>query len=275
MAGGQPGGDSKANIALYHMGNKRKRRAVVTIARNEKVFLPIWWHYYSRFFAPEDIYILDHDSTDGSLSGGGFVRVPVSHPVVDWGWHRDMLQQQQHRLLDEYEVVLCTDADEIVAPDPSTGTLGDYIDRLDKDFVNCRGYEILHKKDDEAPLDVNAPILLVQRSHWFFNPSYSKPLLARVPMHWHGGLHTRVDGQICEDPSLYLIHLHRVDYEICLDRHRQRISIPWNQRDLDENWGYQNRITEERQFEHWFYNDSSCGSPIHAELIPSQWKGLI
>jgi hypothetical protein len=244
------------------------------MARNEAVLLPVWWHYYSRFFRPEDMYILDHESTDGSTSGPGFVRIPVAHPVVDWGWHRDMLQATQHRLIERYDVVLCTDVDEIVAPDPRTGDLGDYIDRFDGHFVNCRGYEILHMKDREEPLDLSRPIL-DQRSHWYFNPAYSKPLLARVPMHWHGGLHTRVDGQTRDDPSLYLLHLHRVDYDICLARHQQRVSRPWNQRDLEERWGYQNRITEAEQFERWFYEDSCSGTPIQIESIPEHWRGLI
>jgi hypothetical protein len=256
------------------MRGAKRSRAVVTMSHNESVFLPIWWHYYSRFFPPEDMYILDHDSTDGSTSGPGFVRIPVSHPVVDWGWHRDMLQRKQHALLERYDAVLCTDVDELVAPDPRTGTLGDYIDRFGGDFVNCRGYEILHLRDREGPLDRARPIL-EQRCHWYFNPAYSKPLLARVPMQWHGGLHSRVDGQNRDDASLYLIHLHRMDYHICLARHRQRISRAWNQRDWDEGWGYQNRIVEAAQFDRWFYNDSCSGTPIRIEPIPAHWRGLI
>jgi len=244
------------------------------MARNESVFLPIWWRYYSQFFQPEDIYILDHESTDGSTSGPGFVRIPVSNPVVDWGWHRDMLQQQQHRLIERYDVVLCTDVDEIVAPDPRTGDLGEYLIRFRGDFVNCRGYEILHLKDSEGPLDFTQP-LLEQRLHWYFNPAYSKPLLARVPMFWHGGLHARVDGLTNDDPSLYLIHLHRVDYDTCLARHHQRMSWMWNKRDLDEGWGYQNRITEAEPFLHWFYKESCSGTPINVERIPDYWRGLI
>lgn len=244
------------------------------MAKNESVLLPIWWRYYSQFFPAEDMYILDHDTTDGSTSGPGFVRIPVSHPVVDWGWHRDMLQRQQHELMQRYDMVLCSDVDEIVAPDPSVGTLGDYLDRFTNDFVTCTGYEILHLKNEEDMLDLSRPIL-EQRSHWFYNPVYSKPLLARVPMHWHGGLHSRVDGETAPDPSLYLIHLHRVDYNICLARHHQRLSQSWNQRDVDEHWGYQNRITEATAFEQWFYNDSCGNVPIHIERIPAAFKGLI
>jgi hypothetical protein len=244
------------------------------MAQNEKVLLPIWWRYYSQFFEPEDIYIIDHETTDGSTSGPGFVRIPVSHPTVDWGWHRDTLQETQHWLIERYEVVLCTDVDEIVAPDPRTGNLAGYIEHFNGDFVNCRGYEILHMKDIEGPLDLTRPIL-DQRFHWYFNPAYSKPLLARVPMLWHGGLHARVDGQVNADPSLYLLHLHRVDYDICLARHVQRVSRSWNQRDLNEGWGYQNRVTEAEQFSRWFYQDSCSGTPIAIQEIPGYWRGLI
>ena len=43
-----------------------KRRAVQTMVQNEAVFLPIWLRYYSRFFAPDDIYVFDHE-IDGWL----------------------------------------------------------------------------------------------------------------------------------------------------------------------------------------------------------------
>lgn len=244
------------------------------MAKNESVFLPIWWHYYSQFFDAEDIYVLDHDTNDGSTSGPGFVRVPVTHPVVDWGWHRDMLQEMQHWLIDRYEVVLCTDVDEIVAPDPRSGNLGDYMENFAHDFINCRGYEILHIKESEPAFDRSKKVF-DQRINWYNNPIYSKPLMARVPMYWHGGLHSRTDGQTKEDPSLFLIHLHRMAFDICFQRHNQRNSVPWNQRDVNENWGYQNRIIEEQDFRRWFYEDSCGSGPIHVESIPEFWRGLI
>ena len=121
-------------------------RAVMTIVRNESVFLPIWLRYYRQFFSADDVYILDHQSTDGSTEGHGFVRVPVSHPEYGAGWQRDVQQCYQHELVGRYDVVLCTDVDEIVAPDPRLGDLGTYIDRFDEDFVTCQGYEVLHQK---------------------------------------------------------------------------------------------------------------------------------
>ena len=128
-----------------------KRRAVVTIVHNEPVFLPIWLGYYSRFFAPEDIYVLDNDSTDGSTDGDGFVRVPAPHDSVDHTWMVETVQGLQHELIDRYDVVLVTDVDEIVSPTPEWGTLTDYIDEFDEWFVNCIGYELLHLADREPP----------------------------------------------------------------------------------------------------------------------------
>jgi len=250
-------------------------RAVLTIVHDEAVFFPIWLRYYSRFFAPEDIYVLDHETADGSTEGGGFVRIPVSHECVDMRWLRDTVQAQQHELIERYDVVLITDVDEIVAPDPTSGTLGDYIDRFDKRFVNCVGYELLHQPDEEPPYDPTQPILQ-QRHYWFPNFAYSKPVLAREAMEWHLGFHARMDGEADFDESLHLIHLHRMDYDLCLDRHRLRHRMDWSERDLAKGRAYQNRITEIDDFRGWFARDS-CNSLIGIELeqIPPHWSNVV
>jgi hypothetical protein len=248
-----------------------KRRAVLTIVQNEAVFLPIWLRYYSRFFAPDDIYVLDHESTDGSTSGSGFVRIPVTHETVDHTWMVRTIEAHQHELIERYDMVLATDVDEIVVPNPEWGTLGQYLDRFEEEWVNCLGYEILHLKDREGPLQLGRPIL-EQRGYWFANAAYDKPALATVPMTWEPGFH-------------YLIHLHRMDYEICLARHRWRRERSWNQRDLTAGWAVHNRITEHEEFERWFYEDNSWldeqygavkeGSSIVVEEIPAVWRNAL
>ena len=59
------------------------------------------------------------------------------------------LEAHQHELLERYDMVLTTDVDEIVVPNPEWGTLGQYLDRFDEEWVNCLGYEVLHLKDRE------------------------------------------------------------------------------------------------------------------------------
>ena len=249
-------------------------RAVLTIVRNESVFLPIWIRYYRQFFPARDMYVIDHQSTDGSTEGDGFTRIPVSHAEYSAGWQRDIIQRHQHDLVDRYDVVLCTDVDEIVAPDPRLGDLGTYINQFDNDFVTCQGYEILHQKNHEPPFDPTVPVLK-QRSTWYANPLYSKPLLARVPMMWKGGCHDRVDGRENKDPNLYLIHLHRMDYGICLVRHQDRTRFPLAQIDRDRGWGYQNQITDPAKFSSWFFHDSCGPVPPRPEPIPSWWSDVV
>jgi hypothetical protein len=230
-------------------------------------FFPIWLRYYSRFFAAEDIYVLDHESTDDSTAGGGFVRIPVTHDGVDHTWMVRTIESIQHDLIKRYDVVLITDVDEIVAPEPDWGSLGDYIDRFDEEFVNCLGYELLHVRDVEGPFRADRPVL-EQRGHWFANDGYDKPLISTVPMEWTPGFHTRSDGRLVLDPDLRLIHLHRMDYDVCLLRHRWRRSRGWNQLDVSAGWAQHNRITEEKEFERWFYTDS-C---FEAQGITSCWS---
>lgn len=247
-----------------------------TIVHNEPVFLPIWLRYYSRFFAPEDIYVLDNSTTDGSTDGGGFVRIPVEHDSVDHAWMASVLGDHQRELLDRYDAVLTTDADEIVAPLPEWGPLDAYIDRLDEEFVNCLGYEILHMSDREPPFDPDLPVLK-QRHYWFANDGYDKPSLATEPTAWEPGLHTRADGRLNFDPDLRLIHLHRMDYGICLERHRVRQQRDWNQEDISRGWADHNRLVDGPSFDRWFYGESGfegSGIAITVERIPDSWGDL-
>src|SRR5436305_13883427 len=111
-----------------------KRRAVMTITHNEALFFPIWLRYYSDFFEPSDIYVLDHDTTDGSTDGDGFVRIPISHDTFDNLWMVDNVERLQRELLERYDLVLVVDVDEIVAPHPGWGSLTDYLDRFDDPY---------------------------------------------------------------------------------------------------------------------------------------------
>lgn len=244
------------------------------MVHNEPVFLPIWLGYYGRHFAPQDIYVLDNESTDGSVGRDGFVRIPVEHDVVDHVWMVETIQGLQHELLQRYDVVLVTDVDEIVCPVPERGSLSDFLDGFDEEWVNCLGYELLHMRKREPSLRLDRPIL-DQRSWWFFNGGYDKAALATVPMTWRPGFHGRADFHFNIEPDLRLVHLHRMDYDVCLDRHRARRRRSWNPRDAREGWAAHNRIVDEAAFERWFYEDSCFeGIEIKPERIPATWRGL-
>jgi hypothetical protein len=251
---------------------RRKRRAVITIVRDEPVFFPIWLRYYSRFFAAEDIYVLDHETSDGSTAGEGFVRIPVTHDTVDHTWMVRTMEQHQHELLERYDVVLVTDVDEIVAPRPEFGTLADYIDTFEEEFVNCLGYELIHMVDREGAFDPSRKVL-EQRGYWFANDIYDKPALATEPLTWEPGFHRTSDLSMRPEPDLFMIHLHRMDYEICLERHRYRKTRAWNEHDVALGWASHNRIVDESEFARWFYEDSNASwRDLVIEPIPAAWR---
>ena len=252
-----------------------RRSAVLTIAQNESVFLPIWLRYYSQFFSAGDMYVLDHDSTDGSTELGGFQRIRVSHDKFDNAWMVNTVEQHQRELLESYDVVVVVDVDEIVAPAPPLGTLGDYLARFDEEWVNCLGYEVLHQHDSEPPFDP-ARGVLEQRSTWFASTGYDKPAVASVPLSWRPGFHGRVDYHFNGDPDLRMIHLHRMDYEICRARHERWASVPWNERDLEHGWGVHNRVTEDQEFERWFYERPALANyDLVPEPIGDVWKSVV
>jgi hypothetical protein len=252
-----------------------RRSAVLTIARNEPVFLPIWLRYYSQFFAAGDMYVLDHNTTDGSTDGGGFVRIPLRHEDVDMAWMVSTVERHQRELLESYDVVLVVDVDEIVAPAPPLGTLGDYLARFDEEWVNCIGYEVLHQRASEPAIDPARP-LLEQRSTWFASTAYDKPAIASAPMSWRPGFHGRLDYHFNGDPDLRMIHLHRLDYELCRARHQGWTDRSWNERDLEEGWSVHNRVMDDQEFERWFYNDTVLPNyELVPEPIGEVWKGVV
>ena len=238
------------------------------------MFLPLWLRYYSRFFDPRDIYVLDNDSNDGSTDADGFVRIPVQRDAVDHTWMVRTIESLQHELVERYDVVVVTDVDELLAPVPEWGTLGEYLDDFDEDWVNCLGYEIVHLPEREAAIDLTRPIL-DQRGHWFANDAYDKAAVATVPMRWRPGFHGREDFQFQPDPDLRLIHLHRMDYEVCRRRHETRERRRWNERDMDVGWAAHNRITARDEFDRWFREDSNVGGvQLELEEMRPSWRGV-
>lgn len=250
-----------------------QRAAVMTMVRDEAVFLPIWLRYYSRHFAPEDIYVLDHGSSDGSTDAGGFVRIPLEHETVDHQWRAEAVEAEQRDLLERYDVVLSVDADELVVPDPDLGSLRQYVAGFQEEWVNCIGYEVLHLRDREPAIRLDRP-LLEQRGYWIAADGYDKPALATAPVSWQPGFHHRTDGRLNIDPDLRLIHLHRLDYELCRQRHRDWRDREWSRQDLDQGWAAHNRIAGDEEFEHWFYtgNCAEGTKEIVVEKIPARWK---
>lgn len=222
----------------------KKHKAIFTQIHNEPDFFPIWLKYYSQFFDADSIFVLhllkpkrvpfDDWLTEQASQpgGGGFVHLPVPDvQICDFQLVVDRAKILQRELLGRYEAVLFAEVDEFVAhPDG----LGDYIDRWiatpsppGRQVEVCNGYEVVHQFDGdspESPIDLSRPIL-PQRRSWYHAHLYDKALLSRVPLNWGWGFHHTSDQfpWATTDLSLLLIHLNKVDYDLCVRRRLARI----------------------------------------------------
>lgn len=257
----------------------RRGRAAFTIVQNEADFLPLWLDYYGRHFDPSDIYVLDHDSTDRSTDDlDGRCNVVALHRdrSFDHVWLKSAVEAFQTFLLRSYDAVLFAEADEFVVADPLRyDGLGAYVEALDGPAACCTGFNVVHYPADEAEaLRLDRP-LLDQRRFWHRSPKYSKRLLSKVPLAWTVGFHLEANlPEVAPDPSLYLIHLHRADYDLCLARHRAAVEREWSDDDVRHGFGRESRVVDPEEFARWFWEgDDLEGS--EREPIPPHLREVL
>ena len=253
--------------------------AAFTIVQNESFFLPRWLDYYGRHFDASDLYVLDHNSTDGSTTGlEGRCQVIRIHRNVsfDHYWLKRTVEHFQAFLLKSYVTVLFAEADEFILPHPERYRgLADYIRQMPGPLARCTGFEVVH--DPSEPALRPEALLLQQRTHWRPSALYSKTLLARHPLTWVVGFHEVIGSSqpaLAPDPDLILAHLHRVDFDRCLARHEAAARRRWSATDLEKGLGFQSRIFEPAAFAQWFYHDADRGNGP-GQRVPACFQELI
>jgi hypothetical protein len=268
----------RSELRLQPAPRSEGRRAAFTIVQNEATFLPLWVRYYGRHFAAEDLYVLDHGSSDGSVKAvADRCNVMTVHRdrTFDHVWLKGIVEDFFAFLLRSYPAVLFSDVDEFVVADPARHAgLGAYIDALTAPAACCSGYNIV-QYPEEGALDFEMDIL-AQRHFWHPAPKwYSKRLLGRVPLSWNVGLHEEYNVPAAlPDPDLRLVHLHRVDYDRCLARHRSVASRRWSEQDLKLNLNSQARVVEPDAFREWFYAGEDLEGSSR-EAIPERFRTLL
>jgi hypothetical protein len=225
------------------MSTTKKKCAVFTIVKNENYFLPIWLKHYKKYFNNDDIYILNHQSTDGSTEGLDVnVELIVNELAFDHQWLVDTVQNFQVKLLEEYESVLFAESDELVY------TLGKPLNEVIDEFLldtqsivqTCTAKEVMENIGVEKELEPGDEIFK-HRNQWFDNPIYHKTLLSKVPLKWVWGFHYTKKANTDKKYNLQLVHLHRCDFNFMLERHKER-ATKWNLKNDGAGIGYQHRI---------------------------------
>mmetsp|Transcript_16921 Transcript_16921/g.42724 ORF Transcript_16921/g.42724 Transcript_16921/m.42724 type:complete len:276 (-) Transcript_16921:148-975(-) len=240
----------------------KRSACVFTIVREEPVFLPIWYRYYSAHFGDEDIYVLHHvvpsaAEKDECTSTLRCHVVEVANDFFDPDWLRSVVSEHQTALLQKYEAVLFTEVDEIVLPDTSRPFAGgahardlkSYLEAFgsrqfasgEQPAVRCLGWEMHHDFSTESAVDLGRP-LLSQRRVWHRNELYDKALLTRVPLHYSLGFHT-CEEETPRDESLLLLHLHKYDFQAYMRRHEDRAAMKHSEQSITNGWNRHYRVT--------------------------------
>ena len=233
-------------------GNTDLKVAALTFVFNESVNLPIWTQYYGKNFGAKNLFIVDRESTDGSTKDLGEANcIVVPRDSFDDRKKANFLSSMQNALLNYYDVVLCTDCDEIVVPDlQQYKNLYSYIQDNDFDYVTSIGLNIRHIIHKEMPINLDIPILSQRRYATFYSAT-CKTLLSRVPIKWQPGLHC-LNFRPKFDPALFMLHTKAMDYDIAAARYKINRETPWSDHSLKQGHGGHHRYEYERTVREMF-----------------------
>lgn len=204
----------------------KKRCAVFTTVKNENIFLPIWLRHYQQYFSNEDIYVLDHHSTDGSTKDLPVnVRLVSNDYVNDHQWLAVIAQDFQKELLKEYKCVVFAESDEIIysVEKPLNQTLDEFIDD-DYLYVTCNGHSVIQDIENETAL-ASGDSIFEKRNFWYKDYAEDKTLITKIPLEWNWGFHSLKGRTNNPHSDLYIAHLHRFDFETMVKRHQERTSF--------------------------------------------------
>lgn len=190
------------------------RVAVMTMTRDEGEMLPRWMRYYGEQFGVESLVVIDDSSADGSTDDlpCTVIRMPPGPWKRNWMQTRTELVNGLSRgLLACYDVVIFSDVDEFLVPDPDRyDGLASYLEaNQDRDVIAPVAVNVLHNAAVEPELDPDRPVL-AQRTFVKFVPGMCKPLVKRVGEPWMMGFHG-IRARFEIDPDLLLVHLKYFD----------------------------------------------------------------
>lgn len=190
-----------------------KRIAAITMVRGDAFYLRKWTAWYGAQLGEENLYIL----LDGR-----------DQPIPDWcpkahvipcdrvgGGVAQADKGRINRISDEaavlfeagYDLVIGTDADEMLAVDPRLGVgLAEFLSGLDiRTAVSGLGLDMGQRLGEEGDIAAERPFL-EQRKYARLDTRYTKASVLGRPLRWGSGFH-RVEGcnlHIVKD--LYLFH---------------------------------------------------------------------
>lgn len=196
-----------------------KKICALTMVRNDDFYLRKWTEYYGRELGEENLFIY-LDGTDQPLPNwcpkAHVEAVPkIGGQVVQAEKGRlAFLSERAAELLQEYDLIIGTDADEFLVVDPALGlSLPAYLSQIKiEGSVSGLGIDVGQHLKLEAPINEDSPFLQ-QRHYARLSTRYTKPSVKSTKSPWGSGFH-RIKGEnFTIDPHLYLFHFGYFDMQ--------------------------------------------------------------
>ena len=184
------------------------RLAALTMVYNEPVWAPVWVRHYARQVGPENCFVLDHGSSDGSTQALGVRVEPVQRAVLDEEARAALVSDRVAALLHDYDAVVHSDADELVVADPARYPDLRAFAAAAPEVATMVGLDLQHLPDEEPPLEPGHPIG-AQRQWARFSAAMCKPAVVRRAVRWQPGFHASDAPPAFE--AAYLVHLRYAD----------------------------------------------------------------
>lgn len=189
-----------------------KRICALTMVRNDDFYLRRWVAYYGAEIGKENLYVyLDgKDQAVPSWCEGVNVTAVDKIPgqVVEAEKGRlGFLSDKAAELLGRYDLVIGTDADEFLVPDPSLGlSLAEYLDKADiKTSISGLGVDVGQHTGEEGDIR-DDDTFLNQRHYARLSTRYTKPCVIAKPVRWGSGFHRIKGHNFHIGKDLYLFH---------------------------------------------------------------------
>lgn len=258
--------------------------AVFTIVHREAHFIRKWAQHYRHELGPDAaLYVLQHltSPTDDEPSQGVISQLQAAYDLrviqVYSGiayyeaWLATLASRFQRFLFSSHPAVVFTSADQYLVH--RAMPLGEYLSvwrrKVGHAVLIPQGYEIVQSQA-ERPLDVEQPWL--KQRHWC-TPSadMTRPIIATYPLEYAPKFQRASNVPLKQqpDPDLFLLHAHRIDHALCLERHRQINSQPWNMYERLSGLYRYNLIDDHELLWRWFSsNPDDSGKLAKMQPIP-------
>ena len=190
----------------------KKKICALTMVRNDEFYLRKWIAYYGAELGNENLYVYldgkDQEIPDWCPGVNVVACEKIPGQVVDAEKGRlSFLSHTAAELLQKYDLVIGTDADEFLIVDPALGlSLVDYLSQKKiRTSLSGLGVDVGQNTNEEGDIQTTSSFLS-QRHYARLSTRYTKPSVLAEPVRWGSGFH-RVKGHnfhIAKD--LYLFH---------------------------------------------------------------------